>query len=154
MCYFTFMALFYFHYGLWIEMSLFLKHEGADDEVENGGLLASLQFSGKPHEYFAFAVKNIRDKCLFWKKGLLWKSKHFHGWDTQDSSPTTLKLHSQCLYEICFDICILRSQNARGATEHHPFFFWLPIKCKFVQTSFYKQKSFQSEKVTSFSRSM
>ena len=42
-------------------MSLFLKHEGADDEVENGGLLASqLQSSGKPHERFAFEVKNPR----------------------------------------------------------------------------------------------
>ena len=154
MCYFTFMALFYFHYGLWIEMSLFLKHEGADDEVENGGLLARLQSSGKPHERFAFEVKNFDMNVCFGEKAYIWKSKHFYGWDTQDSSPTTLKLHSQCLYEICFDICILRSQNARGATEHHPFFFWLPIKCRFVQTSFYKQKSFQSEKVTSFSSSM
>ena len=41
-------------------MSLFLKHEGADDEVENGGLLAPLQSSGKPHQRFAFEVKNSR----------------------------------------------------------------------------------------------
>ena len=51
-------------------MSLFFKHEGADDEVENEGLLAPFQSSDKPHEGFAFEVKKFQDECLFWRKGL------------------------------------------------------------------------------------
>ena len=51
-------------------MSLFLKHEGADDEVENEGLLAPLQSSGKSHERFAFAAKKFEMNVCFWKKGL------------------------------------------------------------------------------------
>ena len=52
-------------------MSLFLKHEGADDEVENEGLLAPLQSSGKPHELFAFAVKKFEMKICFGRKAYI-----------------------------------------------------------------------------------
>ena len=52
-------------------MSLFLKHEGADDEVENGGLLAPFQSSGKPHELFAFEVKNFEKNVCFGRKAYI-----------------------------------------------------------------------------------
>lgn len=52
-------------------MSLFLKHEGADDEVENGGLLAPLQSSGKPHERCAFAVKKFEMNVCFGGKAYI-----------------------------------------------------------------------------------
>ena len=60
-------------------MSLFLKHEGADDEVENGGLLASLQSSGKPHERFVFAVKNFEMNVCFGGKAYFVKANIFMG---------------------------------------------------------------------------